>query len=119
ANYIDELVGAKLNKLRILPSEICSDEVFLRRATIDIVGLLPTPAEYEAFLSNNDPDKRAKLIDTLLERKEFSEIWAMKWAELLMVRTINNRVSTKGAFLYSNWLTEQIYDNVPLNEMVQ
>jgi hypothetical protein len=119
ANYVDELVNAKLNKLRILPSEICSDEVFLRRATIDIIGLLPTVDEYHAFLSDPNPNKRAKLVDSLLERKEFSEIWAMKWAELLMVRSINNRVSNKGAFLYANWLTEQIDNNVPLNEMVQ
>jgi hypothetical protein len=118
-NYVDELVNAKLQKLRILPSEICSDEVFLRRTTIDVIGLLPTPEDYQKFLSDSAPNKRSKLVDQLLERKEFSEIWAMKWAELLMVRSINNRVSSKGAYLYANWLTDQIYSNVPLNVMVQ
>lgn len=117
-NYIDELVNAKLNKLRLLPSDICSDEVFVRRATIDITGTLPTPEEYQAFLADADPAKRAKLVDRLLERKEFSEIWAMKWAELLMIRSTNT-VSNKSAFLYYNWLTEQISNNVPLNQMVQ
>ena len=87
ANYIDELVNAKLQKLRILPSDICSDPVFLRRATIDITGVLPTEDEYRAFLDDKSPDKRAKLVDRLLERKAFAEIWAMKWAELLMVRS--------------------------------
>lgn len=118
ANYIDELVNAKLNKLRLLPSELCSDEVFLRRATIDITGTLPTPEDYERFVADDDPEKRRKLVDSLLERKEFSEIWAMNWAELLMIRSTIT-VSNKSAFLYYNWLTEQISNNVPLNEMVQ
>ncbi|MEZ6073355.1 MAG: DUF1549 and DUF1553 domain-containing protein [Pirellulales bacterium] len=118
ANYVDELVGKKLNRLRIEPSEICSDEAFLRRATIDITGTLPTPDEYAAFLADSTADKRAKLIDALLERKEFSEIWAMKWAELLMVRS-TNRVSYKSAFLYANWITDQIATNVPLDAMVR
>jgi hypothetical protein len=119
ANYVDQLVAGKLNKLRVLPSDLCSDEVFLRRVTLDICGLVPTVAEYEAFTANTDANKRAQWIDQLLERKEFSEIWAMKWAELLMIRSTNDRVSYKSAFLYSNWLTEQISNNVPLNKMVQ
>lgn len=118
ANYIDELVNAKLQKLRILPSDICSDEVFLRRATIDITGRVPTEEEYHEFLADQSPQKRAQLVDRLLSRKEFSEIWAMKWAELLMVKS-TNEVSYKSMFLYSNWLTERISSNMPLNQMVQ
>lgn len=117
-NYIDELVGAKLLKLRILPSDICTDEEFLRRVTIDIAGVLPTEEEYTSFATDTDPQKRAKLIDRLLERKEFSEIWAMKWSELLMVKS-SNQVSYKSMFLYSNWLTDKIANNVPLDEMVR
>lgn len=117
-NYVDELVNAKLQKLRILPSEICSDEVFLRRATLDITGLLPTEDEYHAYMSDEDPEKRAKLVDALLEKKEFSEIWAMKWAELLMIRT-SNIVAYKPVFLYSNWLTDQISNDVPLDQMIR
>jgi len=117
-NYVDELVNAKLQKLRLLPSELCSDEVFLRRATIDIAGMLPTEAEYIEFMADGDPQKRARLVDRLLARKEFSEIWAMKWAELLMVKS-TNEVSYKSMFLYSNWLTERISSNMPLNQMVQ
>jgi hypothetical protein len=88
-NYVDELVNAKLKKIRIEPSEICSDETFLRRVTLDITGLLPTVEEHRAFLADTATDKRAKKIDDLLSRKEFSEIWAMKWSELLMVKTTN------------------------------
>jgi hypothetical protein len=117
-NYVDQLVGEKLRKLRILPSELCTDEEFLRRVTIDVTGLLPTEEEYVAFVADTSADKRAKLVDRLLERKEFSEIWAMKWAELLMIRT-TNQVSTKSAFLYSTWLTNQIANNVPLDQMVR
>jgi hypothetical protein len=117
-NYVDELVNSKLQKLRILPSALCSDEVFLRRVTIDIAGMLPTEQEYSEFLADADAAKRAKLVDRLLERKEFSEIWAMKWAELLTIRS-TNQVSTKSAYLYANWLSQQIQNNVPLNKMVQ
>ncbi|QDU73282.1 hypothetical protein Pan97_02490 [Bremerella volcania] len=117
-NYIDELVGSKLHKLRITPSEICTDEEFLRRATVDITGLLPTEEEYNVFMADTSADKRAKLVDRLLERKEFSEIWAMRWAELLMIKS-TNRVSDKSAFLYYSWLTEQISNDVPLDQMVR
>ena len=117
-NYIDELVDAKLKKLRILPSGVCTDEEFLRRVTLDITGLLPTADEYAAFMADADPDKRAKLVDRLLDRKEFAEIWAMKWAELLMIKS-TNQVSYKSMFLYYNWLTDQIANNVPLDQMVQ
>jgi hypothetical protein len=116
-NYIDELVGAKLNKLRILPSEICTDEEFLRRVTLDITGTLPTEEEYHAFMADSSADKRAKLVDRLLERKEFAEIWAMKWSELLMVKSSND-VSYKSMYLYSTWLTDKIAKNTPINQLV-
>jgi hypothetical protein len=86
--------------------------------TLDITGLLPTPEEYRAFVSDDDPNKRSKLIDELLTRKEFSEIWAMKWSQLLMIKT-TNQVSYKQTFLYSNWLTKQLADNVPLDQIVR
>jgi len=117
-NYIDELVGAKLLKLRILPSELCSDEEFIRRVTIDITGTLPTEEEYAAYMADTAADKRAKVIDRLLARKEFSEIWAMKWSEWLMVKSSPD-VSYKSMFLYSNWLTDKIASNVPLDQMVR
>ena len=117
-NYVDELIGQKLKKLRMLPSEICTDEEFLRRVTIDITGTLPTDEEYAAFTADTSPDKRAKLVTQLLDRKEFSEIWAMKWAELLMVKS-SNQVSYKSMFLYSSWLTDQVANNVPLDQMVK
>ncbi len=117
-NYVDELVAAKLRKVRILPSGLCTDEQFIRRASVDITGTLPTEEDFLAFLADADPNKRAKLVDKLLERKEFSEIWAMKWSELLMVKS-SNQVSYKSMFLYSNWLTDQVANDVPLDQMVR
>ncbi len=117
-NYIDQHVGQKLKRLRILPSGMCTDEEFLRRATIDIVGLLPTEQEYEEYMSDESADKRAKLVDRLLQRKEFSEIWAMKWAQLLLVKS-NNQVSYKAAFQYSSWLTNQLASNTPIDKIVR
>ncbi len=117
-NYIDKLVGDKLQKLRMLPSGICTDEEFLRRVTIDIVGLMPTEEEYKAFVADTSADKRTKLINSLLERKEFSEIWAMKWAQLLMIKS-DNQVSYKAAFQYSSWLTNQFANNVPIDKIVR
>ena len=117
-NYIDQLVGKKLNQLRILPSGLCTDEEFLRRITIDITGQLPTEEEYQLFINDVAPDKRAALIERLLGRKEFSEIWAMKFAQLLMIKS-TNQVSYKSAFLYNQWLTDKFAKNVPIDEMVR
>lgn len=117
-NYVDKLVHEKLHKLRIIPSDTCSDEEFIRRVYLDIVGLLPTVDEFNSFMADKDPSKRSKVIDSLLERKDFSEMWVMKWAELLQIRTNNNVLSYKATLLYHNWLKDRISNNVPLNEIV-
>ncbi len=118
ANYIDTHVNIKLNKLRMTPSEVCTDEVFVRRLYLDLIGLLPTLEEYNRFVADTAPDKREKLIDELLNRKEFTEIWVSKWAEWLMMRS-NNVISYKAMLLYYNWLSQQVASNVPLDKMVQ
>ena len=119
ANVVDELVHVKLRKLRINPSDICSDEEFLRRVSIDICGVLPTSDEYRSFVASEDPDKRAHLIDQLLERKEFVDMWVMKWSELLMIRTVANRVDYKAMLLYYSWLQERIEQNTPIDKLAQ
>lgn len=121
-NYIDKLVHEKLNKLRIIPAELSSDETFLRRVFLDVVGLPPTAEERQRFLTDTRPEKRAALIDELLERKEFTEMWVMKWAELLQIRTFDNgpqQVSYKAALNYYQWLRERIAGNVPFNELIR
>lgn len=118
-NYVDTLIHNKLKKLRVVPSEVCSDAEFLRRASLDICGVMPTIEEFNTFVADKDPKKREKLVDQLLNRKEFVEMWVMKWSELLQIRTVNNRISYKSALLYYNWLQERIASNVPLDKMVQ
>lgn len=120
-NYIDEHVSEKLHKLRITPSPLSGDEAFLRRVYLDVVGLLPSPEQRAAFLADTGADKRARVIDELLERKEFTEMWVMKWAELMQIRTFNDgpkQVSYKAALNYYQWLRERIAGNVPFNELI-
>ncbi len=118
-NYLDELVLAKLRKLRLKPGPLCSDEAFLRRATLDTTGLLPTRAEYDAFVADTSPQKRAALIDRLLARPEFHQLWAAKWADLLMIRENPNLiVSRKAAQLYFEWLQQQFEQGVPIDKIV-
>ncbi len=118
-NYIDDAVYTKLKKLRLKPSDICDDATFLRRASLDLVGELPAPAEVEKFLADRDPDKRGKLVDELLERKEFTEMWVMKWAELLEIRSRDNVVYPKAALVYFEWLRDQMLAGTPFDKIVE
>jgi Protein of unknown function (DUF1549)/Protein of unknown function (DUF1553) len=121
-NYIDALIDAKLKNLRILPSAVASDEIFLRRAYLDLIGLPPKPEDYFAFLKDRSRDKRARLIDDLLEHPEFADLWAAKWAETLMVRSDNNSAfgtDRKAAFEYYEWIHDQVKRNTPLDQFVR
>jgi hypothetical protein len=123
-NYIDTLVNENLHKLRILPSGICTDEEYVRRAYIDVVGIYPPAGDIRAFLADKSPNKREALIDNLTKRKEFTELWVMKWAELLQIRSgiagnNNQPPFYKNALLYYNWLAERIGKNIPLDEIVK
>ena len=115
-NYVDEAIDHKLLRLRINPSDLCTDEEFLRRVHLDICGTLPGSDEYRSFVQSNDPAKREHLVDSLLERKEFVEMWVMKWSELLMIRT-SPQVTYKAMLLYYNWLQQRIQANVPVDEL--
>lgn len=118
-NYIDEAVYAKLKKLRLTPSDVCDDATFIRRASLDITGTLPTPDEVSKFIEEKEPAKRDRLVDQLLARKEFADLWVMKWAELLEIRSRDNMVYPKAALVYFEWLRDQIQTNVPLDQIVQ
>jgi hypothetical protein len=119
-NYVDSLVHEKLHKLRITQSGLCSDEVFLRRIFLDVVGMTPKKEDYDRFVNDKSPDKRSKLIDDLLERKEFTEIWVMKFAELLQIQTDDNQgMSYKSTLLYFNWLKDRIANNMPMDQIVR
>jgi hypothetical protein len=116
-NYIDRHVFAQLRLLRIEPSPLASDEHFLRRAYLDAIGRLPTPEEARRFLADTDPGKRDRLIDALLERPEFADWWALKWADRL---GCNQRFVGKiGAVKYHEWIRHQMAANVPEDEFVR
>jgi len=118
ANWVDGLVHNKLRALRMLPSGTCDDETFLRRANIDITGALPTSAEVKQFVADTDAQKRGKKVDELLNRKEFVDMWALKWSELLQIRTDNNNQGSYKAVLgYYTWVRDQLEKNVPLNQV--
>ncbi len=120
-NYIDTLVNTKLRKLRIAPSELCDDATFLRRVNLDITGTLPTPDEVKKFLADPSATKREAVIDELLGRKEFVDLWVMKWAELLQVRSADQQtqMSAKSALQYFDWIEDEITRNVPVDQMVK
>ncbi|MCG8409024.1 MAG: DUF1549 domain-containing protein [Phycisphaerales bacterium] len=117
ANYVDELIGARLRKLRIAPTAKCDDSTFLRRAYLDVTGRLPTAEQYDSFMNDSGEDKRSRLIDALLQKKEFVEIWVMKWAHRLGIRS-TLMVSEKAALLYHGWLQERFGNKVPINRIV-
>lgn len=117
-NFIDTLVNNKLRTLRILPSELCTDEAFVRRVYLDTIGLLPTVEEQARFIGDSRADKREKLIDELLARPEFVDMWVMKWAELLQIRS-SDQISYKTTLLYYNWLKDRFARNVPINDIVR
>ena len=121
-NYVDELVNAKLKKLHIVPSGVCSDEDFVRRAYLDLIGLPPTAEELDRFLKDTAPDKRTKTVDALLSRNEFADVWATKWAETLKLTTDgNNQFGTdrKAILAYYDWIREQMRKNTPLDQFVK
>ncbi len=112
-NFIDELVFKKLKSLRMAPSQLATDSVFLRRAYLDAIGALPSPEEARAFLTDHDRDKRSKLIDRLIRRAEFADFWALKWADLL--RNEEKTMGKKGVWIFERWLRDQIDSGVPLD----
>ena len=97
-NALDRAVFDKLRAIKVQPSETSTDPVFLRRAYLDALGVLPTPEEARAFLGDPDPGKRARLVRNLVRRPEFSDFWALKWADLL--RNEEKTMGEKGVWVF-------------------
>ena len=117
SNFVDKLVFEKLHRLQIAPSELCADDEFVRRVHLDVLGRLPTIAETQTFLSDSAPDKRAKLVDSLLASDEFPAFWAMKWADLLRVR--KTKVSEPGVHKFHRWIEQAVRDNMPYDQFAK
>ncbi len=116
-NYIDSLVNAKLQQLQYLPAPTCSDPVFLRRVFMDVIGILPTIEETNAFLEDSSADKRSRLIEKLLARDEFPKFWALKWGDLL--KMTSKLVGADGVYKYHRWIEAAIRSNMPYDEFAR
>jgi len=119
-NSIDALVLASLRERGIRPANVCSDAVFFRRVHIDVIGRLPEPREVRKFLQDRSPNKRAALIDALLEREEFADYWSLKWCDLLRVKSefpINLWPNAVQA--YYRWIRDAIGENRPYDQFVR
>ena len=105
-NFVDTLAYKKLLQLQILPSDLCSDEEFLRRAFLDLTGRMPTIEETQAYLADTAGDKREKLVDQLLDHDDYAEFWTLKWSDIL--RSNSKKLTLTGTHKFQRW----IYDSV-------
>ncbi|MEC9080989.1 MAG: DUF1549 and DUF1553 domain-containing protein [Verrucomicrobiota bacterium] len=117
ANYIDTLVHAKLRELEFKPSGLCADSEFLRRVYLDLTGMLPDAAEAAAFLANENPGKRARLIDKLLASPEHAVFWAQHWGDLLRVSP--TKLRSGGVEVMNRWLVNAMADNMPHDQFAR
>ena len=113
-NYIDDAVDQKLKQLKYLPSDLCTDEEFIRRVYLDVIGILPTLEEVTAFAGDQDPNKRDKAVDQLLDRPEYSKFWALKWGDLL--RLTSGQVTNEGVYKYYRWVERSFRENKPYDQ---
>ncbi|MDR3637715.1 MAG: DUF1549 domain-containing protein, partial [Isosphaeraceae bacterium] len=116
-NVIDKAVFAKLNRMRISPSELCTDSEYIRRVYLDTVGILPKPEDVRAFLADPSADRRGKVVDQLLSRPEFYDFWTLKFADIL--RSNGRLIQPKGAYVFNRWIRAALERNVPMDQFVR
>lgn len=116
-NYVDTHLFAKQKLLGLAPADLAPDHEFIRRVSLDLCGVLPTPEELRRFLEDPSPEKRPRLVDSLLERPEYADLWALKWADVLG----NNRraVQAKGAYAFHRWIRDHVARNTPFDAVVR
>jgi WD40 repeat protein len=116
---VDELVAAKWKRLKILPSDVCDDATFLRRAYLDLTGLPPTADEVRAFLADTaDPKaKREALVTRLIGSDAWVDHWTNKWADLLQVN--RKFLGSEGASEFRKWIRAEVAKNTPYDEFVR
>jgi hypothetical protein len=116
-NFIDTLVFRRLRQLNLLPSEPADDSEYLRRVYLDVIGTLPTSAEARAFLADPSPAKRTRLVDDLLRRSEFADLWALRWADLL--RVDRAALGPKRAYAYYKWVRDAFAAGKPFDALAR
>ena len=115
-NWIDELVYRKLQQVKVLPADLCSDADFVRRVHLDLTGMLPEPETVRAFLADPRPTrvKRDELIDRLVGSPGYVEHWANKWGDLLQVN--RKFLGDRGAAVLRSWIRQAIAENRPYDQ---
>ncbi len=116
-NFIDTFVDQKLARLNIAPSGACDDATFIRRVYIDLIGKLPTAQAVREFLRDTSKDKRRRMIDELLNRPEFADLMALRWADLLRVN--RQALGRPNAYAYYRWIRESFAKNVPFDQFAE
>ena len=116
-NFIDELNLQQLQTLQLRPSPRCDDDAFLRRATLDTIGRLPTAAEREAFLSDDADRRRDQLIERLLASEDFVDYWTYRWCDMLLIN--GTRLRPAAVKAYYQWVHDSVRDNKPWDQFVR
>jgi hypothetical protein len=126
-NFIDQLAAAKFREVGLVPSPVCDDATFLRRAFLDVTGTLPTVEEAAAFLDSGDPSKRQRLVDRLLgltgdpaqdvHGNDYAAFWALKWSDL--IRSNSAAIGEQGMWALDNWLKESFRENKHFDQFVR
>lgn len=120
-NFIDREIFGQLRRLNIVPSELCSDEQFLRRVTIDLIGTIPTPAEVRGFISSKDPDKRTKKIDELLVHSLHAALLATRFCEATDLIGVSDGAKSprnKATQMAHGWFRKRLHENMPYHQIV-
>lgn len=116
-NIIDDLVLAKLQRLQIPPSNAADDSDFLRRSYLDTIGMLPSVEETKTFLADQGADKRQRLIESLLARKEYVDYWSYQWSDLLLLNS--NRLKPSAVWAFYRWIRNQVETNRPWDQFAR
>ena len=116
---VDQFTQKKWQELGIVPSDLASDEQFIRRIYLDLTGSLPKPTEVKEFLADQSKDKRDKLIDRLLETPEYSYLFANKWADVLRVKRRGQPDRAAGTFAFHSWIREAIAKDKPYDQFAR
>ena len=118
SNFVDAAVFEKLKQLQILPSDVCTDDEFLRRVTLDLTGRLPSADEAKSLIADvANPNRRAVIVDRLLDSNEFASFWALKWGDVL--RSNSKKLKTAGVHKFREWIYESIRSDKPLDQFAR
>ncbi len=113
---VDEFTAKKWRALGLVPSEVASDEQFIRRVSLDVTGTLPTPKQVAEFVADRDPKKRDRLIDQLVDSQEYAYYFAGKWADILRVKRRQQTNTAKATFAFHDWIRQAMAKDKPYSE---